>query len=466
MILLRIIAFTGFALLAAAVAAQDSIDLTPAQARALATRAVLAGNPQLGLELANALLAQNPDDRGALLVVAAAATRLGDPERGRKAAARAFALSTTDPQKYEAARLAALAAVGQERFTFATYWLRRALIVAPDDDARATTLNDARNASARNPWSTSLSFSLTPSSNINGGADEEDLIVAGNDTGGTISADGVALEGWRATFGLGTQYRFQEASDSRSTIGLSYLGGRVRITEETDVTDEALRTDNLQFRLSHQRALTNGTFGVALSAARVQYRDFELSSQESTVEHYDSARLTLDRRLLIGDNRLLTLSVTRERLVYSVEYVGQVDHLNGTVSLDFILGSGDRLGLALTLGKAASDNLYYVSREQGISVSYRWSESVGIFDLSASAGVNWRQYPDYLVFDFAQLASTTIEGGRQDRRVFGALNIGVPEWDIAGFTPGLRIDAARSFSNFSRYDYITISAGFTISSSF
>ena len=139
--------------------AQDRVDVPLDQASAVAAQALVNGDAALALQIAETVVAARPDDRSAHVVIAAAAPRLGDPAKGRRAGARAWALSRGDAQKYEAARLTALAAANEQRFTLSTFWLRRALTVAPDEAARTQTLSDARIVRQRNPWSTQLSFS-------------------------------------------------------------------------------------------------------------------------------------------------------------------------------------------------------------------------------------------------------------------------------------------------------------------
>ena len=445
---------------------QTTVDLSINQARDVATQALFANDTQLALQIAEAILLQLPNDRQSLLIVAAAAPRVGDPKRGREAGARAWAVSNTDIQKYEAARLTALAAANEERYTLSTFWLRRALTVAPNEDERAQTLNDARAVTRLNPWSSNLSFSLAPSNNVNGGAEDDDLFVSGNDTGGTISEDGLALAGWRATLGFGTQYRFQQSTESRSTIGISYQGSRVWLTDDTDVTNDALSTDTLQLNLSHERALENGVIGISLSQTTFRYRDFKLSTKESTLESYDTTRLSVDRRLALSDSTLLSLSASQERVDYSIDGIGQVDRTTVGAGLNFLLESNDRVGVNLSLNKADGDNVNYVSHGQSLNVSYSWAEPIGPVSLSAGAGISLRSYPDFQVFDPLIFDFAPVDGGRKDRTAFASMNIGFPEVTYAGFSPGLRIDASRTRSNVSRYDRTTFSAGLTVSSSF
>jgi hypothetical protein len=455
----------ALALMGTSASAQTTVDLTIGQARDVATQALLADDSRLSLQIAEAILLQVPDDRQSLLIVASAAPRVGDPKRGREAGVRAWAVSTTDVQKYEAARLTALAAANEKRYTLSTFWLRRALAVAPNEDEHTRTLNDARAVTRLNPWSSNLSFSLAPSNNVNGGAEDEDLFVAGSDTGGTISEDGLALAGWRATLGFGTQYRFQQNTDSRSTIGISYQGARVWLTDDTDVTNDALGTDALQINLRHERALENGTVGISLSHTTFQYRDFKLRTKESTLENYDTTRIAVDRRLALSDRTMLSLSAIQERVDYSIDGIGRVDRTTAGVGLSFLLESKDRVTVNLSVNKADGDNVNYISHGQSLNVTYSWAEPIGPVSLSAGAGVSLRNFPDFQVFTLPS-GFAPIDGGRNDSTVSANLNIGFPQVSYAGFSPGLRIDASRTRSNVSRYDRTTFSAGLTISSSF
>ena len=453
-------------------AAQPVLDMSVGQARSVAAQALFSGEPTLALQIAEVILAELPDDRQSLLIVAAAAPQLGDPDRGRKAGARAWALSTTDSQRYEAARLTASAAATAQRYTIASFWLRRALNVAPNDQERQRTLNDASAVTRTNPWSSRLSFSLAPSTNVNGGAEDDELSIEGDPTGGRISADGLAIAGWRSTLNASTQYRFFENPENRASVGLAYQGVRVRITEDTDVTDEALRTDVVQLSLRYDRALENGTLGVTLSEALFQYRDFDLGTLESDVEDYRTTRLGVDRRLTLSDRAAVALSASRERVLYSdTSNIPTLDRSRIGAAFTYVLDSRDRIGVNLSFGLADSDSPNSVQRDQSVSFSYTWAEPIGPVTLSAGVGATWRNYPDYLVFDptapgtiFGGLVP--LEGGRDDQTFSANLNIGFPQVEYFGFRPGVRIDAERTNSNVSRFETTRVSAGFTLTSVF
>ena len=447
-----------FALAGAGVAAQETVSVPLDQAASVAAQALFAGETALALQIAENVLAQRPDDRTALIVVAAAAPQLGDPARGRAAGARAFAVSRTDAQKYEAARLTALAAAKNEQYTLSTFWLRRALTVAPNEQERNRTLADARGVSRQNPWSTQLSFSLAPSSNLNGGAEDEASTAPGNPTG-TLSEDALALSGWRASLAFNTRYRLHQSQTSRTSVGLQYQTSRVRITEDTTIPDEAFSTNYYDLSLRHERALDNGTLTLRASRGLYEYRDLDLASATTDYENYDIWRLGFDRQIRLNAQTLASFSVSREWQEYLSSGIDEVNRVVVSGGLAYQRENKDRISANLTIVDNDSDSVNYTSQDLTLSGSYRWAEPFGPVTIALGGGLRWSDYPDYRLL-FA------IPGGRQDRSVFANVNIGFPDISYAGFTPGLRIDATRADSNVSRFDRTTLSAGLTISSQF
>ena len=442
----------------AAANAQTTVDVPVSEARNIATQALVAGDAALALQVAQVILTQVPDDRTALIVVAAAAPQLGDAEAGRRAGARAWTVSQTDAQKYEAARLTALAAANQERFTLATFWLRRALTVAPNAQERSRTLNDARGVSRINPWATQLSFSLVPSSNLNGGAEDEASTAPGNPTG-TLSEDALALAGWRGTLGFSTQYRLQQSQRSRTNLGFQYQLSRVRITDDTNVPDDAFATNYYNLSLSQERALENGTLTLRASRALFEYRDLNLAQETTSYENYDIWRLGVDRRVALNERTLLSFSASREWLSYLATGIGDVDRLVVSGGVTYRLASGDRISGTLAVVDNDGDSVNYTSQDLTLSGVYRWAEPIGPIALTVGGGMKWSDYPDYRLL-------SPVTGGRQDTTVFVNANIGFSDISYAGFTPGLRIDVSRTDSNVSRFDRTTVSSGLTITSQF
>ena len=456
--------FQGLALVLAfcgsVAVAQDTVDVPIDRAGGVAAQALIAGETALALQIAEAVLVQRPDDRNALIVVAAAAPRVGDPAKGRAAGTRAWAVSQTDAQKYEAARLTALAAANEERFTLSTFWLRRALTVVPNEEQRQQTLRDARVVSQRNPWSTQLTFSLTPSSNLNGGSETDELIVDGVATGGRFSEDSQALSGWRASLGFGTTYRIHQNANSRTSVGLQYSANRAKVTDDTSIPDDSFDTTTATLSLRHDRVVEIGTLTLRGSRSRYDYRDYSTFTETSVGESYLIDRAGLSGQFPVNDQASLSLSFDRERIVYSIESISDVNRKILSTGVGYRFGNGDQLRSTLSFVKSDSETLNYNSIQRGIGFGYGWADPIGPISLSVGGNLSWTDYPDF------QLAFANIEDGRQDQTISVFANIGFPQASYAGFTPGLRIDASRTDSNVSRYDRRTLSAGLTITSQF
>ena len=462
---IKIIAFL-LALVATAAPAQEGIDLSIDEARALATRALVQGDVDLAMQIAEALLTRNPDDRAALLVIAAGAPQQGDPIRGREAGARAWSVSTTDAEKYEAARLTALAATRNEQFTLATFWLRRALNVAPNETERERTLRDARIVRQRNPLIISLSGSLAPSSNVNGGADEQSSTEVGDFTQ-TLSPDALALEGWRATFNLGLQYRLQQSERTRTTAGLAYQANYVRVTEDIDIPDDAFNTFYYEVSLQHDRVLENGTITLRGARGVFTYRDLDFNAQETTYQDYDIWKLLASRNLPLDDGLSLSLSVSRDQLDYLNDGIGEVNRTTFSSSLTYQRDNRDRVRLGFGISDTDGEsNPNYTVDAQFIDLSYNWADPVSSawFDLDfpvalgVGVGYRWSDYPDYRI--------GTSDVGRDDETLSTFATIGLPSLEYAGFSPSIRIDASQTESDFDRFDRSNYTVALNLVSSF
>lgn len=445
-------------LIASSTSAQTTVDIPIDQARVIATRALFAGETDVALQIANGLLEINPDDRSALLIVAAGAPRVGDARAGRRAGARAYALSENDDQRYEAARLTALAAANEERYTLATFWLRRALTVVPNEQERQRTIRDAAGLRRQNPWSTNLGFSIVPSNNVNGGADENDV----DDLGvfqGNLSADALALEGIRATLNFGTSYRFYESEKDRAIVSFQYQGARVRLNDET-VDDPTSRTggtvkldsgdfssDYLQASLRYDRALENGTIG-----ADVSFGSFDFGGEG----FYDFRRLSFSRAIPLSDPTTVFLSARREWQEFDKENIGETVRTTIRTSLSYRFANGDRVTGTIGHVDADGDISSQTFEDWSLEYAYSRAEPVGPVTIRLNAGIKFADYPDFPLS----------ADGRQDEGVFYGVNLGFPDIEYAGFSPALNINGGRSESNIGRFTRSNFSVGLTLNSAF
>ena len=444
-------------LLGSVAAAQTAVDLSVGEARTLALQALLSGDSATALTIARAILAQAPDDRDALAIVAAAAPQLGDPRAGRIAGARAFALSQTDAQRYEAARLTALAAANEQRFTLGTFWLRRALIAAQTEAERTQTRADARLLQQQNPWAFGVAATVLPSSNVNGGASDNKVPDLFGLTG-TLSDAALKQPGLRNSFDISASYRLQESPASRTIIGAQYQLNRVTLTNDVDLPRNAFATNTAELSLRHDQALTTGSVTGRLSVGRFVYRQLINNETQSENRFSDSIRLGVDRRLPLGSSAELTLSFDRGLTNYDDDAVGQVRRSSFGASVVQILPSGDTVLSAISYAKSDATNPSYRATDWTIRGGYFWADPIGPVDVSVTGGVTWSDYPDYGLFAGPD--------GRQDTSVFTTLNLGFAQVSYAGFTPSLTITGTATDSNVSRFTRDAIFAGVSIRSDF
>ena len=445
----RALALVG-CLLAAPLSAQ-TVELPLEDARVLAVRAASAGEFTVALELARKLLAVNPDDRTALVVLAVAAPRTGDPEAGWRAGARAWRLSDTDARKYEAARVTALAAAEGEWFTLSTIWLRLALIAAPGDAEREQTKVDARMVQRRNPWQSNLGLSVVPSNNVNGGSNTDE-----SEGGFDLSEDAQALVGVRTSLNFSTAYRMEPTSQTRITAGLRYQPSWVVIEREGEPDgagelrgsdfDSVLAEANLQLL----QAVENGVWQAGLATGQ-----FDFGGDP----YYAYNRLSLARVFNPTDTTQVQLSALRDIQDYASSNIDEVRRGTLNAGLTYTLQNGDRVGGGLTYLSSDGVTANFTFEEWSLRGSYQWAEPIGPVTLSLNAGLKWTDYPEYFVL-FA------VPGGREDTTFSYGASIGFPEIEYAGFVPGLTITGSIADSNVTRFQRDTFAIGFTLRSSF
>ena len=443
--------------------AQATIDLPIAEARALATQAALGGDPETARQIAASLLQLDPNDRAALLVLAAVEPQLGRPAQGRLAGARAFAVSTTDAEKYEAARLTALAAANEGRFTLAQWWLRRALTVAPTPADAAQTTADARGVRNLNPWSSNVELSFVPSGNVNGGADSRFNVIDGVPFVGLLSADAQALSGWSSTLSLSTRYRIAASERSQTVLSARAYGRGVMLSSEakdvltsagSDASAGDFSSASLDFGARHDRALRNGFYGLGLNLGK---------TWSAGDPDYTYARVSADRRFPVSEASTLSLSATLEQRWDENDRQDQWRYtLQGTLSRT--LTNGDQLSATLGFGAVNSEFVNNTGRSQSAQVGYSFGRPVGPDGFQAqvqlSAGVQFQDFDSYRV------AFISVPGGRQDQRLFGSVDLFFPDISYAGFAPVVNLSAGRTFSNVSRFELDDASIGFSFRSTF
>lgn len=464
-----------FMFLAGSALAETSIDLPIPEARALATQAALGGEPETARRIAAALLQADPNDRAALLVLAAVEPQLGRPTQGRLAGARAYAVSVSDAEKYEAARLTALAAANEGRFTLAQWWLRRALTVAPTPADAAQTMTDARGVRNLNPWSSNVALSFAPSDNATGGQSGETIDLFGL----PFSPQPIdrALSGWSGSFDLKSRYRLFQSETSQTELTARAFGRGVFLSQDAlDFLEQTTQPGQVapsnrdfstalaEVGLSHRALAEAGSYGLEIVVGRAWNR-VDISAAGQTVRtplelDYSYFRFSADRVVTFGPDTLLVFAASAEqRLDEENDNKDDDNSILGwqtTVSHD--LSNADTIGFTLSYSDTLSAEVNSRSDTWALRGSYAISRPLGPAKLTFTAGVQFQEYPDFRIFDLIR--------GRNDRRISVGMDAFFPDYSYAGFAPVITLSASRTDSNVPLFNKEDLSLSFTFRSTF
>ncbi len=448
-----------------ATAGAQQLSLTPDDMRALAVLLLQDGQPQEAQIIAEALLARDPGDVSAQLSLAQALLLQGRFEAARQAAAAAYRRASAPQTRYDAARLTALAAANEGRFTLAQVWLRRALTVATSPAEMQQTMTDAQSVRSSNPWRSDVALSFAPSNNVNNGARSATNTVDGLPFAGELSADAQALSGWVGTLDLQTRYRLSETSKARTEIGLRAYGKAVWLSAEAQ---DALAADDrdlgnadfgsalVEVSLRHDRVAGRGTLGFGAVLGRSFYGD---------QANYDYLRLSADHARPVGTGAVLRLSGYGEQQ-WDAQNLTDDQRIGASASLQFPRAGGDVATATLGYATVISDNVNNANSAVTLQAGYAFGRMIGPAQVSLSAGVQQSLYPDYTVFNPLVLGFVRVPGGRQDTRVFADIDLFFPDYSYAGFAPVVTVSAGATDSNVGRFDQQDLSVNFAIRSVF
>jgi len=235
--------------------AAAEVVLTPDQLTKAAVVALESGDAARALAYADALVGRNSEDFTAQLVRARALRDLGRNRDARNAAWDAVNAAEAQDEKYAGAMVMAQVQSSSGRKTLAQYWLRRAVELAPNQALETRAIRDFKYLRTTNPWSTRVTFSVTPDSNINDGSARETSflnyelteLLFGEQVEYQLTGAALALPGIEYTLGLDTRYRVHQTGTSAHDL---FLKGDLRhytLTEEGRRTAPGVSGDDFAF---------------------------------------------------------------------------------------------------------------------------------------------------------------------------------------------------------------------------
>jgi hypothetical protein len=449
----RICVTAIFLTLAGLASAQDRVTLTPDEMRQLATNMLVSDQAAEAAVLADALLARDAEDIAALVIRARAALALEDFDTAIAMSRRAYAASVTDDERFTTARLTALSHAAVRRDTFAQFWLRRAGQYAPTEEARAAVADDYQYLRQRNPLAISLSFGISPSSNVNGGSASEILVLPGLPFEFVLDGEARALSGIQFSGGVTLTYRLRSTDRDAVFVDASIQGRTYTLSAEArELAPDARGSDysDISFVTSlTRRWLSEGSRGPwTVNAALGQ-------------TWYDNApylrflRLSLAKGIRFDSSNRLDMSTFAE---------GQ-DRLDDDEQF-VTLGAGARW---THVGPSGNQSTLLVSVRDSLTdiedVGFRGLTLSGDYDLRQPiGGLRIGLGADAEIRDFDQSAYSF--DGRQDITGTLRVTIGLPGIQYYGFEPTVTLETSRTSSDVDLFDKRDLRVNFGIRSSF
>ncbi|WP_078540595.1 surface lipoprotein assembly modifier [Thioclava sp. DLFJ5-1] len=388
---------------------------------------------------ARARLARNPDDVGALVVLARALRGQGDAAGAKAAATRANAQARTQQEKYVSAVEMAAASYDLGHPFAAQLWQRRAIEMAPNDAVRASSVRDYRVLSAANPWSFSVNFDAGASSNVNNGSLADTVDIGGIDF--TLNPDAKALSGYEISLSLKARYKFAGFGELPASFGAQIYTKQVVLSGDAKDSVPDARGSDYAFNA------VEATLGQALSPADapLRYRVDLLAGKNWYGGDDLSNYLRVSGSAQWGDPRrsLTQVTLSGERQLRLDNFRNSANVVTASLSHHRRLEGGDRLGLSFALRDASSEAVEIDHRAMLAGVSYDFAKPLaGTVTVGAALELERRDYD----------ATLYGPGARRDTRGRLALQFGFPKLEFYGISPTLRLEGEETRSNVDFYD--------------
>lgn len=438
-------------------ASAERVTVTLDQAHRLGRVAFEQRNYPLAYRVAEELLKAQPDDLPALMLLAASAPHIDKAKDGRLAGRKAYLKAQTPNQKLNAATYAAVAAAKEKRPLLTQLWLRRAYQQSQTEAQRANIAKQYRKYARTSPVRLSFSATVSPSSNLNGGAESRFLVIDGVFPVGVLSGSAQALSGTRATVSGRLSYTLSESPTHKTALTLSGSFSRVRLSNDAkaqapDIDNSDLADTQVSARLVHQIASRGRPIPDTYTLALGQ-------TWFGGETYYTYGTLGLGRQMRLGDQTLLSLGAEYTHQSFETRLADK-----GITTLRFgvahRLKRGDVLQLGLSLNEGNSDDRNSNYQSFYATLGYQLGKPVGPATLAASIGYGETTYDDY------RLGFISVPGGRKDEITRVKLDVTFKDVSYLGFVPQMNISHIRTQSNVSRFERKTTGVGLSFVSAF
>ncbi|MEE2944484.1 MAG: hypothetical protein VX444_04860 [Pseudomonadota bacterium] len=362
---------------------------------------------------------------------------------------RAFSDAQTDSERLRAARLVSAAYFAMGRYFIAQYWLRRATNFAQTPDDAFQLRDDMSAIRKANPINISLSFSVAPSDNVNGGAADRTFTLG--DFILEFAPSSLALSGIEYSSQVDILYNLGESATGVTAAGLSFYGRTYSLSRSAkesapDVSGSDYAFTQIEASLRHRQSIFDG-----LGPTEIGFQLGKTWYGGEALRTYQ--RIALSQDFILGQNAAVTISGFAENQVASSD--AQVDtrvyDLKGIYAQR--LPNQDVLRLTLQRRFHDADAVTFTYSDSRFVVNYELAQRYWDTKLSFFFGYGYKDYAEY---------SLSLDG-RRDRSVSAGVSAVFEGVSYFGFSPNVTLAANQTRSNVARFTSNGVEArlGFT-----
>lgn len=333
--------------------------------------ALVAGDLAYAEEVASFIVEVYPEHIQGYLFLSSVHVVKGNNLASLSAAKHAFQLAKTDEQKYHSSLAIGLAQANRNRLLLAEYWLRKSFNNTEHPrqvTLAADLLNEVRRKS---PFRLSLSFGVTPSTNINGGSLANKVLI--NNLEFTLDPNAKPVKGLGFNYALGLSYQKQIDPDvtflwSANTAGVIY---KIKPTAE----QKKIGVKGSNFN-SHQISTRMGfAFGDGVENVLLRQTVFlaELSQDWYGQEVLAKTIGIIGRKaILLNDSSRLSFSLEFEkRFREDLKERSSTAQL-GNIVYEKSIRNGDFLTAVVSGSSRSSASAEIANKKIGLHASYRF----------------------------------------------------------------------------------------------
>lgn len=450
---LKRLARTALILLAVHAAPAHATErLTRAEGRAYALDLIKQNQPAAARAVALGLLQADSRDVIALITLANAEHALGNAQKAKFAARRAYYSADEEKQRFAAAFLMASLLRDEKKYNQAQIWIRRAGQTTNDANLEETARKAYAHLRAENPWSLHFGFTLAPSSNVNGGPNDNTYTV-GDLT--FVNPSAVPLSGLEIGAGFTVMRRFKPQPWGQAHASLRYDTRQYVLSDSAKAAVPTARGSDYSY------SALEFTLGATLPNPSGQSQnDLAVSFG---YHRQGGAALARSARLRVGHSRAGNAPVLRYGYGATLEHLDRLDissRSTTALTLDAFalrqLGTAGLLRYGVSLSKTQSAHTDMAHAAASGEVSYMPLRPLLTAQTQFSASLKLREY------DHIRYGTTK----RRDQKLSLSASFLFTEAEYYGFAPSVTLRATRNLSNKSFFDTQDFGISFGIKSTF